>query len=63
MVPVGEREDVFLVIIVGDLGINHDESAAQTVWVLRVAVRVVPVGASLVDLYLNELVVHFKLLS
>ena len=57
MVPVGKSEDNFLVnlLLVGELRIMNDDRATQTVWVLAIIVRVVPVCAGLVDLQMSEM--------
>lgn len=52
VVPVRQGEDELMVnfVLVGEVWVVDDERAAQTVGVLGVGVRVVPIRARLVDL-------------
>ena len=50
MVPVRESHCHLFVEMVGEIGIVNDEGSPQTVWVLALSMRVVPIGARLLDL-------------
>ena len=52
MIPIRKSKHLLVVdlIRVGELGVMNDERRAQSIGVLSICVRVVPVGAGLLDL-------------
>ena len=50
MIPVRQRKDQFLVILVGKIWIMNDKRSTESVGVLTTIVGVIPICTRLVDL-------------
>ena len=60
VIPVGERQDQLLVVLVciRVLGIVDDERTPESVWILPAIVRMVPVRAWLSDLGVGSVILR-----